>query len=311
MLAECLASVAAIDEPAGDFEVVVVDDGSPVPLAGVVESYYGRLDIACVRQSGGGPAAARNAGAAVARGGVLAFLDCDCRPAADWLSIITATLRASPRCLVAGRTLNGAASNPYSATSLLVLDAVHAFYNRDPVCGEFVASSNMAAPADLFRELGGFDACRFRDAAEDRDLADRWRLAGQAIAYRADAIVRHVDELTLARFWRQNVGYGRGAWAYRRARSERASGSFGDSLSFHAALPELIGPLLAALPVPQRRIAVPLLGVWQVANTVGFALQAVESRLGARGPAVSPSSSRCVPNRPQTRRTRTTGPAAS
>ena len=66
-LASCLESLTRLQAPAGNFEVVVVDDGSPEPLDEVVKPYRNRLDLTLLRQPNGGPGSARNTGAAAAR----------------------------------------------------------------------------------------------------------------------------------------------------------------------------------------------------------------------------------------------------
>jgi len=61
----------------GDFEVVVVDDGSESPLELVLGSSYRDPRLRFVRQANTGPAGARNAGVLAARGKYVAFLDSD------------------------------------------------------------------------------------------------------------------------------------------------------------------------------------------------------------------------------------------
>lgn len=56
-------------------EVIVVDDGSPVPMAEAV-SGFGR-QVRCIRQQNGGTASARNCGWRAARGEFIALLDQD------------------------------------------------------------------------------------------------------------------------------------------------------------------------------------------------------------------------------------------
>ena len=73
LLAETLASVMRQRE--GDFEVVVVDDGSSEDVAEVTGVYGDRVRL--LRQNNAGQAAARNLGIAEARGEYLAFLDSD------------------------------------------------------------------------------------------------------------------------------------------------------------------------------------------------------------------------------------------
>jgi glycosyltransferase involved in cell wall biosynthesis len=72
-LGEALASVFAQTRPAA--EVIVVDDGSTDDTGVTLAAYAGRVRV--VRQTNGGVARARNAGAAIATGDLLAFLDAD------------------------------------------------------------------------------------------------------------------------------------------------------------------------------------------------------------------------------------------
>jgi glycosyltransferase involved in cell wall biosynthesis len=60
---------------AGDLEVIVVNDGSTDDTPRILESLVSRIRL--VNQQNRGLAAARNAGAAIARGDYLAFLDAD------------------------------------------------------------------------------------------------------------------------------------------------------------------------------------------------------------------------------------------
>src|SRR5215472_1245425 len=59
----------------GQYEVIVVDDGSTDGTARILERYGTQVRI--LTQENHGPAAARNAGASLAHGEYLAFLDAD------------------------------------------------------------------------------------------------------------------------------------------------------------------------------------------------------------------------------------------
>ena len=72
-VAEAIDSVLA--QTMRDFEIIVVNDGSTDETARLLSSYDGRITV--VNQANHGLAAARNKGAAVARGEWLAFLDAD------------------------------------------------------------------------------------------------------------------------------------------------------------------------------------------------------------------------------------------
>jgi glycosyltransferase involved in cell wall biosynthesis len=78
LLEATLDSLTRQSMPAGDFEVIVGDDGSPVALTPVVDRYADRLDVHCVRsERNRGRGANRNAAAALARAAILLFLDAD------------------------------------------------------------------------------------------------------------------------------------------------------------------------------------------------------------------------------------------
>jgi len=71
-LGEAIESVLAQGRP--ETELIVVDDGSTDGTASVASSHPG---VVCLRLPHRGPAAARNAGIAAARGELIAFLDSD------------------------------------------------------------------------------------------------------------------------------------------------------------------------------------------------------------------------------------------
>jgi glycosyltransferase involved in cell wall biosynthesis/peptidoglycan/xylan/chitin deacetylase (PgdA/CDA1 family) len=74
-LAETLSSVARQTHP--DWELIVVDDGSTDATPDAAAPFLADPRVRYVRQENAGVSAARNAGARLARGGVLAFLDAD------------------------------------------------------------------------------------------------------------------------------------------------------------------------------------------------------------------------------------------
>lgn len=216
-LASCLRSLARLDYPRADFEVIVVDDGSEGPTESVIEGFRDQLDVTLLLQSHAGPAAARNAGAARAKGTFLAFTDDDCAPAPSWLQGLATHLSSAPGCAVGGRTVNALPQNPYSSTSQMLIDFVYARYNADASRARFFASNNLALPAALFRATGGFDATL--TTSEDRELCDRWLHSGYRMVYAPEAVVHHAHSLTLRTFCRQHFNYGRGACRFYQIRA--------------------------------------------------------------------------------------------
>ncbi|MHC5729153.1 MAG: glycosyltransferase family 2 protein, partial [Nostoc sp.] len=72
---QSLASVFA--QSYGDFEVIVVDDGSTDDTVDRVHKFCHHQSLRYVYQTNAGPAAARNTGLQLAKGELIAFLDAD------------------------------------------------------------------------------------------------------------------------------------------------------------------------------------------------------------------------------------------
>jgi len=268
-LAACLESLSDLDYPRDQFEVIVVDDGSEMPPREVVESFADRLDVVLLTQPHGGPASARNTGAARAKGEFLAFTDDDCTVAKDWLQALASRFAETNDVAIGGRTINALPGDPYATASQLIVDVVYAFYNADPDRARFVASNNLAVAKDHFIAVAGFDSS-FSLASEDRDLCDRWLSQGYRITYAPEVVVHHSRPMSFAAFCRQHFSYGRGAFRFERARARRGSGGLIKELGFYRQLPRLVSRAFAE--VHGRRAVLPgaLLAVWQGANTAGF-----------------------------------------
>lgn len=281
-LHDCLTALSRQTYPRNSFEVVIVDDGSEPPVAGIAPSFGDTLDVRVIRQARQGPAAARNFGVTSARGRLIAFTDDDCRPAGDWLERLLARLDAGGAPLVGGRVINALDDNIFATTSQLIHEMAYAHHNAAGEQAQFFASNNMAVDAESLVRVGGFDPA-FRVASEDRDLCARWHESGRALVYAPDAQVAHAHHLTLTRFWKQHFRYGRGAWRYHQSLRKRGRGRFARDLGLHARFLRRAGS-----PLAQRgnTLAIgALLIVWQVANLAGFVYEAIASRLPSAGPA--------------------------
>ncbi len=267
-LTTCLQALAHLHYPREHFEVVVVDDGSATPFDGVVAAFHDRLAVTLLRQSHAGPAAARNTGAAHAKGQFFAFTDDDCKPAFDWLQTLQLRFAIAPNQIVGGRTCNALPANPYSTASQIIIDMVYSYYNADPSRARFFASNNLALPANHFYTIGGFDPTF--TTSEDRELCDRWLHHGYGMTYAPEVIVYHAHALTLRTFWWQHFNYGRGAFRFHRIRARRGSGRFRQELKFYTRLPSLLGHSLSQEQGMRRLLLPALLLVWQGANAAGF-----------------------------------------
>lgn len=218
-IAGCLAALRRLERPGGALEVVVVNDGGVAPPSSLVSGAHDDgVSLRVIDQDNAGPGPARNAGAAVARGELLAFTDDDCRPDTGWLVAFDAALRMEPKALAGGRTVNALTSNPYAEASQRLVDFV-ATYFHGGASGRFFTSNNLALSRDEFLAIGGFATRLTRFAAEDREFCDRWSAEGRPSVSVPNAVVEHHHDLSAARFLRQHFGYGRGAAGFRRVRA--------------------------------------------------------------------------------------------
>ncbi len=259
----CLQSLAALTYDQARFELIVVDDGRPENKESMLTRGIDR-PVRWLRQAKAGPAAARNAGAAVANGRFLCFTDDDCTPHPDWLTCLLDQFERTPTAVLGGQTINQLTQNLYATTSQLLIDYLYAQY-RAP--GElnprFFTSNNLAVPADLFRAMGGFDATMPLAGGEDREFCERWRLAERPFQFVPNALVYHAHPLDLRRFWRQHVTYGRGAWHLR----QRHGGVELEGWGFYGGL--LTYPW-RVVGLRQRPFITWLLVLSQLANAAGY-----------------------------------------
>lgn len=267
----CLAGLRRSRYPRDRFEVVVVDDGSPTPLDEVILHHREHMEVVLERQENSGPAAARNRGARLARGHLLAFTDDDCVPDPEWLSTLSSAAATRPGQMIGGRTINVLTGNPFSSASQHLVSYLYEYargFSGDEPWTGFFASNNLLVPAREFHRIGGFDDGFPLAAGEDRDFCARWSEAGLPSFYAADARVFHHHRLTLSSFWRQHWNYGRGAFHFHRARARRGAAPMS---------PEPLGFYLDLLRYPFRSdgpvrggLHAALLCVSQCANALGY-----------------------------------------
>lgn len=253
-LARTLDALEAQRADGAELEAVVVDNGS---CDGTLEQVRARaggaaLSVKLLEQPQGGPAAARNAGAAAAKGEVLLFLGDDTEPADTGLLRAHLDLHAArpeaeygilgritwtPRKPVTPfmRWLeNGGPQFHYWELEPGLVDAAGYFY-----------SSHASIKRALFERVGGFDV-RFPTAAvEDTELGVRLADAGLELDYHPELLVLHDHPTTPAQSLRRSEAVGRSAALYNRLRPDRP----------HSGVQEPRGPAWSA-----ARAAAPLLG---------------------------------------------------
>jgi glycosyltransferase involved in cell wall biosynthesis len=277
-LRRCLDALAAQDYPTEDYEVIVVNDGSPPLADSDLAGYRKRLVLHSVDQPWSGPSVARNTGIARAKGVYLAFTDDDCQPEPGWLQALDRALQRNPWALVGGHVRNVLPGDPCASASQLMVDYLYERFEAGSAIGpRFFTSNDIAGSARVFRDLAGFDASFRLAGGEDRDLSDRWRIAGHPLLYVPTAIVHHHHSMSLIGFTHQHFSYGRGAWTFHHSRCARHSGARRmESVSFYVQL--VCYPLRRSTSL--RGLIHSVLLVWaQVVNALGYAYQSFRTSL--------------------------------
>ena len=201
-VAELLESLAGTGY--GDFEVLVVEDGSSLPCQDIVQGWADRLDVRYFAKENSGPGQTRNYGAARARGEWLLLVDSDVVVPQGWFAAIDAALADAPCDAFGGPDRSHPAFTPiqkaisFSMTSFWTTGGIRGgkarldkFYPR---------SFNMGIRADVYAAVGGFSQMRF---GEDIDMSIRILEAGYATRLFPEAWVWHKRRTDFRKFFRQ------------------------------------------------------------------------------------------------------------
>jgi GT2 family glycosyltransferase len=231
-LRRCLKSLSELDHP--DYEVIVVDnrpaDAPPADIEGV----------RVVREPRPGASAARNRGASVATGEIIAFTDDDVQAHPGWLSALGSRFARQPHLsavtgLVVPLELETQAqilfeqsgSGPDRGYAPLTFSRAGRFQVRRCdeqtgqcqvrslyLTGEFGIGANMAFRTAVLQASGGFDEALGpgigTHSGEDLAVFVELLAAGHQIGYEPTAIIEHQHRTTMADLDRQIHDYGVG-----------------------------------------------------------------------------------------------------
>lgn len=203
-LGTTLAALTRQTLPASAFEVIVADDGSTDDTARTAKRFGVRL----IQQENAGPAAARNAGAAVARGEILVFTDADCEPAEDWLERMTAPF-ADPEVSGAQGVYQTRQRGLAPRFAQAEFEDRYDLMRRAPSI-DLVATYSAAFRRDVFLRMDGFNENFPAADNEDTEFSYRLAAAGHKLVLVPEAVVRHRHPATLRSYLRTK--FGRAYW---------------------------------------------------------------------------------------------------
>lgn len=150
----CLEAIHANQLNGTTFEVIVADNGSTVLPHSICGDFP---SVRLVVEHRPGPGPARNAGAALARGEIICFIDCDCFVLPDYLQTCSDFFSAHPEMAFFGGSIGIHPSrpprlNPFEAYEAVFSYRTEMFVRRD----KFAATGNMAVRAEVFEAVGPF-----------------------------------------------------------------------------------------------------------------------------------------------------------
>jgi GT2 family glycosyltransferase len=188
-----------------DIEVLVVDNGSTDATADVLAGWSRRdIRIRSIYEARPGRSAALNAGIRAASGRVLLFTDDDVIAQPTWIRAFREFFASNDdaRLLAGGPILNVPSDlQPWPgwlgiAPSSEVGSLDHGQEMRPLETHEPLWGANMAAHAELFRQLGGWDEslgvkAEQRGTYEDLEFQGRVRAAGGTVWYVPGAVIHH------------------------------------------------------------------------------------------------------------------------
>jgi peptidoglycan/xylan/chitin deacetylase (PgdA/CDA1 family)/glycosyltransferase involved in cell wall biosynthesis len=276
-----------------DFEVVVVVDGADDDTVTALHALELPFPLTVLAQPHGGAAAARNAGAAAARGEILLFLDDDMAPDAALLAQHDRSYRDGAQMVLGHLPLDP--SSPTTATAASIggwserRRARLAASNGMVPVTELI-SGQMSLLRAAFEQLGGFDLAFTRGGlvpGADRDFGYRARRAGLKIVFNPDAISHQFYAVDADDFTRRSRNGARGdrilAARYPEIAGELWQPRF-DTLIAKLTLEPLVR-LPHAMSRPLRSLAIRRFSRAEpdrLSRRLFFAVQTMERRRGAR-----------------------------
>ena len=196
---DCVRSLGALEYD-GRIEIIIVVDGSNDGTADALAQLEIGFPLQVIEQPNAGAGAARNVGAAAARGDVLLFLDDDLMAEADLVAEHARMYRDGVDAVIGQITLD-----PGSAKSFLADN--FATWLRSRKTGDRITPFDVWAPRlsvrrKVFEQLGGFDEALTGKSAfsmEDADFGARL-LAQFQVRHNPLAVARHRYVVTAEEF---------------------------------------------------------------------------------------------------------------
>ncbi len=189
-----------------NFEVIIVEDGSSLRCDRVVDLFRGDFNLNYVLVPNGGPAAARNIGARMARGEYILILDSDVILPRGYIAAVQKGIEQTRADAFGGPD---AAADGFTPVQKAINYAMTSFFTTGGIRGGkgvrldkfYPRSFNLGCRRSVYESLGGFsEEMRF---GEDIDFSLRLFGAGCMVRLFPEAFVFHKRRVDFRKFFRQ------------------------------------------------------------------------------------------------------------
>lgn len=198
---KCLDSLVNINYPKNKYEIIVVDNNSTDKTFEIVNSYK---NIKILSMSTGTIGALRNYGAKNSKGEIIAFLDADCVPDANWLRIGCNYLISDQNISCVGFNMSEPSFNStWVEKTWYKMSSVSKYKGVCEV--KWLSSFNLIVNKVDFKKVGGFDESL--ETCEDADFGHKLHSYSKLI-FSNEITVTHLGnaktlwELFLKELWR-------------------------------------------------------------------------------------------------------------
>ncbi|MCB0489622.1 MAG: glycosyltransferase [Cyclobacteriaceae bacterium] len=205
----------------GNFEVLIIEDGSTETCESVYERYTQQLQIRYFFKPNSGPGPSRNFGYQHARGDYFIVFDSDCIVPPEYLSVVDKSLQSKPLDAWGGPDRG---HKDFTLLQQAMAFTMSSVITTGGIRGGSKAnesfqprSFNMGISQEVYSKTDGFKFDRF---AEDIEFSIRIKKAGFRIGLIPEAYVFHKRRTSLQQFYRQVFNFGRGRVLVGRAHSD-------------------------------------------------------------------------------------------
>jgi len=192
-----------------NFEIIIVDDGSPEKLESLAEKFKSKLNLKYFYKSNSGPAKSRNFGMEKASGNYFIFLDSDTIAPKNYIETVRKELNSNYVDAFGGPD---AADESFSDLQKAISFSMTSFLTTGGIrggkkhVGKFQPRSfNMGISKEAFEKTGGFGNLRI---GEDPDLSMTLWENGFETRLFTDAKVFHKRRTSLKKFAKQVYQFG-------------------------------------------------------------------------------------------------------